>query len=132
MHFNVPQFIDVEDKIAFQLTVKQLGWFALGGVILYFIWQTMIPFVFYVWVVIIGLLATAFAFYKPHGLPFHTFLGSAFMYLVKPKIMVWNRKGDGGKQEKKMPAKKKKEPIVDLYMKEKQLKNLPGVAKHQL
>jgi len=33
MLFNVPQFIDIEDKIVGPLTAKQLGWLALGSVI---------------------------------------------------------------------------------------------------
>jgi membrane protein implicated in regulation of membrane protease activity len=128
VHFTVPQFIDVEDKVAFQLTVKQLGWFALGGVILFIIWKFVVPVVFYIWVVIIALLACVFAFYKPYGIPFHQFLLSAVKYLVKPKVLVWDRKGIHKREEKKV-VKKKEENKVDYYMKEKQLKRASELAK---
>jgi hypothetical protein len=128
MHFTVPQFIEVEDKIAFQLTVKQLGWFALGGVLLYFIWQLVVPAAFYMWVVVIGLLVTAFAFYKPYGISFSLFLLNASKYLVKPKVLVWDRKGIH-KREEKPVVKEEKKVNVDLYMKEKELKRLAELAK---
>lgn len=128
MHFNVPQFIEIEDKIAFQLTAKQLGWFALGGVILYVIWQFVVPVVFYIWVAVIGLLATAFAFYKPHGIPLHQFLTSGFGYLVKPKVLVWERKGVIEKEIKKT-FKEKKKTEIDLFMKEKEMKKVADFAK---
>jgi hypothetical protein len=38
MLFNVPQFIDVEDKIAGPLTVKQVLWLIGMGAVLFIVW----------------------------------------------------------------------------------------------
>ena len=130
MHFNVPQFVDVEDKIAFQLTAKQLGWFGLGGVAMFIVWQIVTTGVFLVWLFIIGALCVAFAFYKPFGIPFSTFLVSSIKYLAKPRVLVWKRL-----IKKKEPKKPKHEPStdkqvrIDRYMKEKELKKVDDLAK---
>lgn len=129
MYFNVPQFVSIEDKIAFQLTAKQLGWFALGGVILFLIWQMVTPAVFFVWVFIIGAFAVALAFFKPFGIPFSSFLVSSFKHLVSPKILVWERRAKEEKFEKaphKTSAGKKVR--IDRFMKEKELKRVDDFA----
>ena len=129
MHFNVPQFIEVDDKIAFQLTLKQLGWFALAGVILFFIYQYVTPIAFFVWVAIIGGTAVLFAFYKPFGIPLVTFIGNGFMHFVKPRVLVWERRGKASKFEdlKKEPPKKK---IVGVnrFEKERKMKESENLA----
>ncbi|MEA2006768.1 MAG: PrgI family protein [Patescibacteria group bacterium] len=129
MRFNVPQFISIEDKIAFQLTAKQLGWFALGGVILFFIWQVAIPAIFFVWVFIIGALALAFAFVKPYGIPFLSFLVSNAKYLIRPKVLVWERKVKEQKDQKaKHKTSTRKKAGIDRFMKEKELKKVDDFA----
>jgi len=104
MNFNVPQFIDVEDKIAFQLTAKQLGWFALGGVILFFIWKFFTSGVFFLFLILIPLICSAFAFYRPQGLPLSIFIFNGIKFLIFPKRMVWK------KASRELP--KKKEPVT--------------------
>jgi len=95
MNFNVPQFIDVQDKIAFQLTAKQLGWYALGGVILFIVWKiTNGGAMFIVWAVIVVIVASFFAFLKPVGMSMFGFIMGGVRYLFKPKVMVWQRKID--------------------------------------
>ena len=46
MLINVPQDIDVEDKVAGPLTMKQLGWLIGLGIILLILWNVLpaIPF----------------------------------------------------------------------------------------
>ncbi len=106
MKFNVPQFIDIEDKIAFQLTAKQLGWFALGGVILFFIWKFFEQEVFLVWFILIPLICAAFAFYRPYGISLVTFIFYGIMFLFFPKRMIW-KKVEIRMIEKKNRSKKK-------------------------
>lgn len=124
MKFNVPQFIDIEDKIAFQLTAKQLGWFALGGVLAFFAWTIFSQGSFIVWAIIIAILSLGFAFYRPAGISLVSFLKYGFLHLVRPKIYVWrieyNKRENGGEPRKTgkksiiTGRKKKKEDIEDL------------------
>jgi hypothetical protein len=80
MMFSVPQFIDVEDKIAGPLTWKQLGWMiGMGAVVLaiFAIFDTSLAIVFTVPTV---LLFCALAFYKPDGFTMISFMSNSFLF----------------------------------------------------
>ncbi len=91
MMFNVPQYIDVEDKIAGPFTAKQLGWMIACGGILFVLYTMLeiVPFIIMAFPII--LLFAALAFYKPHGQPFIKFLFHAVLFLFRPKIAIWER-----------------------------------------
>ncbi len=91
MNFQVPQYVDLEDKLAFRLTLKQLGWFALGGVILFALWTIFEKWVFWVMFPIVIAAASALAFYRPAGLSLITFLVDGFKHLVRPKKLTWTK-----------------------------------------
>jgi hypothetical protein len=94
MRFQVPQFIEVEDKMVGPLTLKQFLYIAgFGG--LAFIFYTLIPFA--IISLPVGVLFVAFglalAFYKPDGYrPFVAVLEQAFKYYINPKRYVWHKK----------------------------------------
>ncbi len=91
MLFGVPQYIDVEDKIAGPLTAKQFLWMlGLGGVLIV-MWNMFEQTAFYVIAIPVSLLFVAFAFYRPHGVPLIAFVGYAITFLLQPKIYVWRR-----------------------------------------
>jgi hypothetical protein len=91
MLINVPQYIDVEDKIAGPLTAKQLGWLIGLGMILLILWN-MVPFpVFFILGLPISILFVALAFFKPYGQPLGSFVIFGIMYFFRPKIYVWKR-----------------------------------------
>ena len=112
--FNVPQFIDIEDKIVGPLTAKQLGWLALDGVILLFCWSFLDTSAFIVIAILVSLIFGALAFYRPHGQPLIMFLLSAIYFFTKPKIYMWKRLPDQisatkASVKKTIPAISKKE-----------------------
>lgn len=89
MQFQVPQFIDVEDKIFGPLTLRQFLYLAgagAGSFILFFSLDTKL------WIaitVILGSLAAALAFVKYNGRSMLVLLGSLFRYLWLPKFYLW-------------------------------------------
>ncbi|MBP9760063.1 MAG: PrgI family protein [Candidatus Pacebacteria bacterium] len=96
MRFSVPQFIDVEDKIFGQLTLKQAIYLAGGaGVIV-----TLFIRLGFMWSVLlggpVGILAFALAFVKINNRPFYLVIYSAFFYSIHDKLYLW----------KKVPKKK--------------------------
>lgn len=91
MYFDVPQYIEVEDKIAFQLTAKQLGWFALGGVGIFLVWNYAPRGMFILWAFLIVMISLAFAFVRPYGISLSSFIGYGFLFLVRPKQFIWQR-----------------------------------------
>ena len=91
MLINVPQYIDVEDKVAGPLTVKQLGWVIALGVILLIMWNMLSKPLFFILGIPLAILFIALAFYKPYGQPFGSFIIFGVMYFFKPKVYFWKR-----------------------------------------
>jgi len=92
MQYQVPQFIDIEDKIIGPLTLKQFGWLAGGGVLvmaaffllkLGFAILVSTPVVF---------MSVAFTFVKVQGMPLSRYLGSMAGFAFKPQEYRWGRK----------------------------------------
>jgi len=90
MQYQVPQFIEVEDKIFFGLlTIKQMAYFG-AAFILSIIVHTIFPFaVFIILGVIFFGLAAAFSFVKINGVPFSTVLKSSVKFFWQPQVYVW-------------------------------------------
>lgn len=106
---EVPQFIDIEDKIAFQLTAKQLGWSGLGGFFIFIAWFFLEQTYFIVIAVIVSLLIVAILFVRPFGMSMPEFAKNIFFYLFKPKTYIWRR----GKKIQKSGLKKRVEKEKD-------------------
>ena len=91
MQFQVPQFIDIEDKIFGPLTAKQFFYIAGGGALIF------IMYVFLqLWLVILlGIPVAAFslslAFLKINGVPFIKVLGSALGFAATDKLYLWRK-----------------------------------------
>jgi hypothetical protein len=91
MNFQVPQFIEVEDKIFGPLTFKQFIYLA-GGAGAVFIIYTLLPFWLGMWLMIpVALLALALAFYKVNNRSFIFVLEASFRYLLSAKLYLWKR-----------------------------------------
>jgi PrgI family protein len=100
MQFQVPQFIEVEDKIIGPFTFKQFIFIA-GSVGLAFIGWRLLPS--YVSVALgLGLVSLGYsmAFVEINGQPFLRVMESGFYFFIKEKLYLWNA-------EKKTPLPKK-------------------------
>ena len=90
MQFQVPQFIEVEDKIFGPLTFKQFI-YVLGGAGLSYLLARLLP----LWVagpiiIVVGGLSISLAFVQWNGRPFIVALEHGFYYLVHPKLYLWS------------------------------------------
>lgn len=104
MRYQVPQFIDVEDKIVGPLTIKQFVYVA-GGAGMAFVVYKYIPL--FLAVLIIGIiipLSLALAFYKINNKPFIDFLESAFMFYTKQNLYIWKKEQKKIVQSEKQAA----------------------------
>jgi hypothetical protein len=90
MRFQVPQFIEVEDKIFGPLTIKQFIYIA-GGIGLSVIFYLFVsPFIFaLIFIIPVMSFALMLAFYKVNNKPFVVVLEAAFKYLMNPKLYLW-------------------------------------------
>lgn len=94
MRFEVPQFIEIEDRIFGPLTWRQFLYLGGGvgmGVVLFFT-TNIIIFLFFG--LPLALLAAALAFYPVNNRPFSFFLEAMFNYLTKQRLYLWKKKSD--------------------------------------
>lgn len=90
MQFQVPQFIEVEDKIFGPLTFKQFI-YILGGLgASYMAWRVLPLFLAGPIILAVAGGAASLAFLEYNGRPFIISVESAFYYLVHPKLYLWN------------------------------------------
>lgn len=89
--FSVPQFIDVEDKIAGPLTWRQLLWLIGMGAALLVMFNLFDTALFIIAAVPTVLLFVALAFYRPNGIPLPIYIFHAILFVFHPKIAVWER-----------------------------------------
>ncbi len=108
MQFQVPQFIEVEDKIFGPLTFKQFIYLLGGAGGAYILWRMLPLIVAGPLVLAVAALAGALAFFQVNGRPFILSLESAFYYTLHSKLYLWNNEK---KKQKNSPAVKTVSPI---------------------
>ena len=103
MEYQVPQFIEVEDKIVGPLTLRQFIYVA-GAVGICVVFFVSLPFIvaFLLSAPIVA-LATALSFYKINGKPFIEVLEAGFNYYTGAKLFLWKH-GEPTEKEKKTAA----------------------------
>jgi len=92
MRFEVPQFIEIEDKIFGPLTWRQFLYLGGGvgmGVVLFL---TTSFIIFLIIGLPLGLLAGALAFYPVNNRPFSYFLEAMVNYVKGTKLYIWRQK----------------------------------------
>lgn len=91
MRYQVPQFIEVEDKIFGQLTLKQFLYVSGGAAIGFILWSSLPQFL----ALLIGLPVVGFflalAFYQSNGRPFILTVESAVKYFFATKLYIWKK-----------------------------------------
>jgi len=100
MQYQVPQFIEIEDKIFGPLTFKQALYAGGGGAIGFILWVILPNFI----AIVVGVPIVAFfmasAFYQVNGRPFLVFVEGAIKYFFSAKRYIWR------KVDKKIEPKK--------------------------
>lgn len=95
MRFEVPQFIEIEDKIFGPLTWRQFIYVGGGGGVAVALFFTA-PFIVFALIGIpIAGLTFLLGFYPVNNQPFSVFLEAAVNYLRGAKLYLWRKKGTG-------------------------------------
>jgi len=127
---SVPQFIGVEDKIVGPLTWKQLGWMIGMGAMLLVVYSFTDTALFIILGIPIAFIFLVFAFYKPNGFPFTTFVFYFILFLFRPKIAVW-KKSPPKQQNQEPKVQQPKTPIVvKKSMEREKLASLAHILDH--
>jgi len=104
MKYQVPQFIEIEDKIFGPLTFKQFVYVVgtLGASFL--LWKSLPSFFAILLIIPVGGFGFALAFYKVNSLPFIDVMENAIRYSLSSRLYLWKKE-----EKKKVNDKKNKE-----------------------
>lgn len=95
MRFEVPQFIEIEDKIFGPLTWRQFVYVG-GGAGLVLILFFFLPFLLFILFALpVGAATFALAFVPVNNRPFPQFLESVFRFFRGSRLYLWQKKGTG-------------------------------------
>jgi len=123
MRFQVPQFIEIEDKIFGPFTFKQIVYIAGSAGIAFVLWTFLPHFI----AILVGgpiiAFGLALAFYKVNKRPFINVVESAFTYVISSRLYIW-KKGVKKIQKKETVEKPKKEITYVPKLSESKLKDL--------
>lgn len=111
MRFQVPQFIEVEDKIFGPLTFKQFVYLGGGAGICVVLFIFLPKFLAVVFSLPVFALTLALAFYKVNDKPFINLLEAFFNYSMTHKLYIW-------KKEERTPTAKEatQAPLEQVYV----------------
>lgn len=90
--FQVPQFIETEDKIVGPLTLKQFGYIAGAAAVIGLLFLVLNFFLWLLIAAIFGAAAAALAFGKMNGRPLIVYLSAFIGSIWSPKVYVFKPK----------------------------------------
>src|SRR5580693_2686435 len=106
MQFQVPQFIEVEDKIFGPLTFRQFI-YILGGLgASYLAWRLLPLFLAAPVILAVAGAAASLAFLQYNGRPFIVSVENSFYFLIHSKLYLWNNE-----RRAKKPIEEKKQDL---------------------
>lgn len=127
MMYNVPQFVDVEDKIAGPLTWKQLLWMIAMTVLLLVVWKIFEFWAFLLIGIPVAVFFAAMAFYKPYGQPLINMVIYGITFLFQPKMYIWKQGSSGSKRS--VVAQKPRELMKSKQVEVMSLEELESLSK---
>lgn len=89
--FQVPKFIDLQEKILGPLTLPQTLTIAIGAVLggsLYFVLES---FLFVPAVTVVGIASFLLAFFRMNERPLADYVINIFAYTMGPRLYVWSK-----------------------------------------
>ena len=123
MRFQVPQFIEIEDKLFGPLTFKQFIYLA-GGIGFSVVLFLFLPkFLAIIMALPIMLFAAALAFYKVNDKPFANMVEAFVKYALTDKLYIWKKEPPSLKSSGE-PREKKIEQVYVPKLSESKLKEL--------
>lgn len=106
MRFQIPQFIEIEDKIFGPLTFKQFVYLAGGGAMCLLLFVFLPNFLAIVLSLPIAGFAAALAFLKINDKPFIHLIEAFFHYSTKSKLYIWKKQATIDNRQQTTDVKK--------------------------
>jgi len=112
MQFQVPQFIETEDKVIGPLTLKQFLYLAAAGAVSFALFFLLKAILWIMITFILGSAAAALAFIKVQGRPLPSILLAALGFYWKPRTYLWQRTAESAETGKAEKLELPKTPAV--------------------
>lgn len=90
--YEIPQYIDVENKVVGPITFKQLIYFFAIAALLGIFWFVLRPLFFFILAIPTVIATLVFAFMRIEGRSFFSFFYALMQYMVYPQTFIWKRK----------------------------------------
>lgn len=122
LQFQVPQFIDVEDKVIFKLSFRQFGIFLAAGGLIFIIRQFRFPTVIFgIFAISIVGFAYMLAFLKAEGRPFHHRVLGFIRYYFSPQLYLWATPKESAREVEQREQKKAEHIVATTPVPEKKI-----------
>ena len=112
MQFEVPQFIEIEDKIFGPFTWRQFLYLGGGGGMCVVLLLTLPLYITIIPIVLIGTLTGALAFYPVNNRPFSHFLEAMYNHYRRDRLYLWQQKRDIVYKEQFTPSTTIRNPLL--------------------
>lgn len=91
MRFQVPQFVDIEDRIIGPLTIKQFGMYGVAGMIITILYVLVDIALLVTLAIPIIAVAVLFAHFRIAGQSFTSIFSHGVGYFLSKRLYVWRR-----------------------------------------
>jgi len=116
MQFQVPQFLEIEDKIFGPFTFRQFVYLVGGGGMCFVIYKILGFTLGIIPILAIAGFSLLLALYRPNNKPFINMVEAGFKYLTQDKLYLWKKEKVKIKNDKEAQNK-----IVPMYPEETRL-----------
>ena len=89
MQFQVPQFIETEDKVVGPFSLRQFLYIGIGAFVSAIFYFFVATWLFVIVFLVVMSIAAALAFVKVNGQPFIKIMEAAMNYYWKPQAYIW-------------------------------------------
>ncbi|TSC82823.1 MAG: Uncharacterized protein G01um101420_5 [Parcubacteria group bacterium Gr01-1014_20] len=89
MQFQVPQFIETEDKIVGPLSLRQFIYIAVAGALCFILFFALKTWLWFIFTVLLAAISFSLAFLKVNGQPLVRVIMAGARFLWKPQTFVW-------------------------------------------
>lgn len=117
MHYQVPQYLNIEDKIIGPLTIKQFIYLLLGGGVIFLLFSILKFSIFIIVAIPVALFTLLATFYKTNNQKFTQIVSNFLGFISKPNIYTWKKSSTTNK--------KSEEPVPKIIKRAKPKKKAP-------
>ncbi len=92
MRFQVPQFIDIEDKLFGPFSFRQFVYLAGGAGLIYVLYKILPLWLAIIPIILVAGLVGLLTFYRINKKPFIHYLQAGINYFVSSKLYIWKQR----------------------------------------